>query len=96
MAGGEHDIVQKAEAHRALSEGMVTGRPRNRERSAMLEPLLHRRQRHAGGRHHTLPAARAHERVPIERASTARRQGLEHVDVVRGMDALDRRACGGR
>jgi hypothetical protein len=90
VPGGENDVIEEAEAHRAGGEGVVAGRARNRECAARFQRLIDGSHGDAGRGEHAFPAAGPEKCVRVQRAAPARRQGREQVDVFRRMHQLER------
>ena len=88
--GGERDVVEQAEPHRAVGFGVMTGGTYGAEPERRLAG--HQRTRHleraAGGMERGAKGGLADERVPIDRAAAGERQLPDPLDVTSGMDEL--------
>ena len=78
VRGGDRDVVEQAEAHRAVPLGMMAGRPDHRERArtVTLERAIDARDRRAGREQRDLVGIGRGEGVEVERGGAP--GGLRH------------------
>ena len=99
VACREGHVIEEAEAHGAVGEGVMARGPRRPERGRALlsDPALHGREGDARRGERRFPAAGPQDGVGIERATSPRRQRLEGVEVagrVHTLQRFPRRWCG--
>ena len=85
----DRDVRQQAEAHRAIAQAMMAGRPRQREgvRRTFAEDRIDGRDRESGRQRGDLVAALAERREIAEVAAVRVAECAERVEIVRGMNA---------
>ena len=90
VAGRDDDVIEEAEAHRLLREGVVAGGTGRGECRAIGDAPLNRRERDARCGQRTRPRARAHDRVRVERRHAPAILGdrLEVIEISGRMHAL--------
>ena len=81
VAGGDGDVVDEAEAHRAVGERVVPGRPDERERLP-----VDRLERDPRGQRGRFPRRLGADRVGVEQRGPVDRP--EHLEVSRAVDTL--------
>ena len=94
VRGADRDVVEEAEAHRAVALGMMTGRANRAERGAALAGYDEVRREHDGARGMTGRGQRmrVHRRVGIEKMESGRwALGLDRGDVIVTVDPGDGR-----